>query len=167
VTILWQNIDPKLRYAFEIPSSGQTRMLGTYDYASVMHYSAYKASVNLQKTIQAPVNIGGRDFPQPGDEAGIRARYCNPDNWSMPGIKYVGPDSGTFSFTVTAPPYCTWTMSESASWLTISGSLTRTGTSTVTFSVPWTVKTRFTDIKITSTGSDPVRIHQEGENLNF
>jgi hypothetical protein len=143
-------------------------MHGIYDYDSVMHYARDTASMDGW-TIVPPygVSIGGRSNPSAGDQAGIRARYCNPDNWSMPSINYVGPDSGTFSFTVTAPPYCTWTMSESASWLTISGSLTRTGTSTVTFSVPWTVKTRFTDIKITSTGSDPVRIHQEGENLNF
>jgi hypothetical protein len=169
VKILWENIIPGNEYIFQIAAPGTTRMLGAYDYDSIMHYARTQSGVKNRVTILTPlgITIGQRARLSEGDKAGIRKRYCNPDNWSMPGGVYLGPDGGTFSFKVTAPPYCTWTVSETASFLTVAGSTTRTGTSTVTFSVPFTIKPRITDIRITSTGSDTVWIEQEGENLRF
>ena len=80
---------------------------------------------------------------------------------------YAGPDGGTYSFKVSAPPYCAWTISKTAPWITISGSASRTGTGTVTFSLPFTIQAKASDIRITSAGWDTVHVHQEGENLNF
>ena len=85
----------------------------------------------------------------------------------MPSTMYAGPDGGTYSFKVSAPPYCAWTISKTAPWITLSGSASRTGTGTVTFSLPFTIQAKASDIRITSTGWDTVHVHQEGENLNF
>lgn len=58
VTILYQNIIPEYRYAFDKLSSDVVTSFGVpYDYESVMHYSAYAFSANERPTIVAKVNL--------------------------------------------------------------------------------------------------------------
>ncbi|MGH9627604.1 MAG: BACON domain-containing protein [Bryobacteraceae bacterium] len=67
--------------------------------------------------------------------SGIRFRYCNVANWKVsPASILAAGNGGTYSFTVTAPPYCTWTASDSVSWISVQ-STTKTGSASVSFTV--------------------------------
>lgn len=58
VTIHWENIQPGTEHNFNKYTNAQvTHFNTTYDYLSVMHYSAYGFSTNGQPTIEPVVSI--------------------------------------------------------------------------------------------------------------
>jgi hypothetical protein len=159
VTIHWENTIPKFVDAFEIPMSGTSRKLGTYDLASIMHYGLTDMSVEprTKKTMSlkveppAGVYVGAAKELSAGDVAGIRSRYCNVANWKvLPASVQADGNGGSYSISVTAPPYCTWTVSESASWIS-TPTATKTGSGSVSFAVFANFgPDRFANIKVQS-----------------
>ncbi|MCS6902184.1 MAG: M12 family metallopeptidase [Myxococcales bacterium] len=77
VVINWNEIDPAHRSNFEIRSQrGQD--IGTYDYSSIMHYSARAFSISGNPTIvpKTPgVSIGQREGLSPLDRAALQQLY--------------------------------------------------------------------------------------------
>lgn len=75
ITIMWDEIEPEYKFAFE---KHNERDIGSYDYASVMHYDARAFSRTGKPTIiprvpNAP--IGQRQDLSSGDKAAITALY--------------------------------------------------------------------------------------------
>lgn len=82
VEIVWENIQDDSHFNFQkIGANG--RLQGSYDYDSIMHYSAWAFSKNGQPTIR-PKNgvpmerLGQRQDLSPGDIAAIQAYYSMP-----------------------------------------------------------------------------------------
>lgn len=77
VTIHWDRIDESMHINFEIMEGNI--MLGSYDYASIMHYGEYFFSNNGRPTIvplqQTSAPIGQRIETSPGDRAAITELY--------------------------------------------------------------------------------------------
>jgi len=59
VTIVTQNINPRMRYNFNKMSSSQVNNIDRYDYGSIMHYGPMAFSANRQPTI-VPKQKGAR-----------------------------------------------------------------------------------------------------------
>lgn len=78
IRIHWENIAPDKRHNFDVAPAG-SRMLGPYDFASIMHYGPRNFSSNGQSTITqlfGPTrDIGQRVAPSPGDLAAIARLY--------------------------------------------------------------------------------------------
>ena len=76
VTILWNNIQKGAEHNFRQHVRDGVDF-GSYDYASIMHYSAMAFSTNGRPTIFAPqgVEIGQRKALSAGDVAAVRALY--------------------------------------------------------------------------------------------
>jgi hypothetical protein len=141
VNILWSNIESGKGHNFEIPGSGSSRGLGSYDYGSIMHYGTTSFGINGATTIEVlqplppGVIVGQRTALSPGDEAGIRQRYCALMTLSPNPISNLSALGGSYAFHITTPPYCTWFASENISWITLTGATTGMGNGTVTFSL--------------------------------
>jgi hypothetical protein len=141
VKILWYNIEPGRSSNFQIPAVGTSRELGNYDYGSIMHYSTTALGCRGLTTIQllqappAGVVVGQRSGLSAGDEAGIRSRYCDPVYWGLPTSVDVDFYTQSHSLSVSAPPYCSWTVTEAVSWITLTGTTTKTGSDKFTYSV--------------------------------
>ncbi|NND91216.1 MAG: hypothetical protein HKN42_10160 [Granulosicoccus sp.] len=80
ITIHWDNIDPEKRHNFNIADAG-SRVLGEYDYSSIMHYGPNNFTLNGKPTITPLVGsadtIGQRRSPSPGDLAAIANLYAS------------------------------------------------------------------------------------------
>lgn len=78
IDIHWDNIDPAKRHNFDVSPSG-SRMLGQYDYDSIMHYGPTTFSMNGLPTItpknRSVTGMGQRLAPSPGDLEGIAQLY--------------------------------------------------------------------------------------------
>ncbi len=87
VTILWDEIEPQFRFAFEQRGG---KDIGAYDYASVMHYGPRAFSRTGKPTIiprMANAPIGQREALSAGDRAAITALYAGgglPGGWGLP-----------------------------------------------------------------------------------
>ena len=138
VTINWSRIQSGKSGNFVIPDAEDADDAGAYDYGSIMHYPTTAFSINGLATITITgvvppgVVVGQRTALSNGDRAGVRAMYCNAALWVMPSNMLV--DFGTQSFNIKAPAYCTWTVSDTTSWITLS-TINGSGSGTVNFSV--------------------------------
>ncbi len=79
IQINWENIAADKRHNFDVAPEG-SRLLGEYDYESIMHYGPTNFSVNGKKTI-TPILvsadiIGQRTAPSAGDLAAIAQLYA-------------------------------------------------------------------------------------------
>lgn len=79
IQINWENISADKRHNFDVAPEG-SRLLGEYDYESIMHYGPTNFSINGKKTItpilvSADV-IGQRTAPSDGDLAAIARLYA-------------------------------------------------------------------------------------------
>lgn len=77
VQILWENIAPDHHYNFSQHFT-DSHDFGSYDYDSIMHYTAYAFSSNGEKTIiplQEDIVIGQRDHLSLKDIAAVDAMY--------------------------------------------------------------------------------------------
>ena len=113
---------------------------GAYDFGSIMHYPSNAFAINTAiatitplQPLPAGVTMGQRSALSTGDEASVRSRYCSGTGWYGPGTMEIDNEGGPEAFTMYMPPYCSWTVSESATWLTINSALSGTGTVTVNF----------------------------------
>lgn len=102
IDIHWENIDPAKRHNFNVapPSS---RMLGTYDFDSIMHYGPTTFSINGQPTI-SPIDrsvsgIGQRLALSPGDLEGIAELYGS--DLSVVANQFPGDDQSEVEIHVT------------------------------------------------------------------
>jgi len=105
VEIRWENILPGYEHNFD-KLGVRLYPLGPYDYASLMHYSAYAFSKNGRPTIvplHAPTDfIGNQQEMSPGDAEAVAALYGRPwlvahlPNWGV----YVSSDPLRFGLTV-------------------------------------------------------------------
>jgi hypothetical protein len=68
INIYWDNIDPNLRYAFDIISTSNTLKTDVYDYKSIMHYYPTAFSINGLPTIELKntffQNFGGTQLSE-------------------------------------------------------------------------------------------------------
>lgn len=140
VKISTANIQSNRVKQFEIPAAGAAMNLGAYDFGSIMHYPSNAFAIDTTKDTITPlvalpsgVVMGQRNGLSAGDEAGMRARYCDGSFWGAPSPVQIDAEGGSYQFTVTIPPYCTWQASENSSWLTINSALSGTGSTNVTF----------------------------------
>jgi len=77
IRIHWDNIEPERRHNFNVAPAG-TRLLGDYDYASLMHYGADFFGIASRTTIEPldpRARIGQRRSPSAGDIAAIAELY--------------------------------------------------------------------------------------------
>lgn len=77
VTILWDEVSPEMRSNFE-KRDARGQDIGAYDYASIMHYSAYAGSRTGRPTIvprASNVQIGQREALSALDRAAIDTLY--------------------------------------------------------------------------------------------
>ncbi len=78
ITIHWDKIHPEKRHNFNVAPTG-SRILGDYDYGSIMHYGATNFSVDGSATISANypvlVTLGQRQAPSDGDIQAIAQLY--------------------------------------------------------------------------------------------
>ncbi|MFK7891149.1 MAG: M12 family metallopeptidase [Granulosicoccus sp.] len=78
IDIHWDNIDPDKRHNFDV-APPDTRMLGPYDYDSIMHYGPTTFSINGKPTItprdRSVTGLGQRLAPSQGDLDGIAELY--------------------------------------------------------------------------------------------
>lgn len=101
VRILEQNMSAGVAFNFE---KQPTANFGTYDYHSIMHYSAYAFSANGRATIEtipAGIPIGQRNGLSTGDIAGVKSMYRGTASAAPPATPAVSAVSVTF----TASPY--------------------------------------------------------------
>lgn len=76
VRINFANVDPASAFNFNMVTNG--KLLGAYDYNSIMHYPAYGFSINglpTIETIPAGIPIGQRNTLSAGDIAGVQNLY--------------------------------------------------------------------------------------------
>ncbi|MBX2882345.1 MAG: M12 family metallopeptidase [Granulosicoccus sp.] len=78
IDIRWENIYPDKRHNFDVAPSA-SRMLGPYDFDSIMHYGPTTFSLNGQPTIspkyRSAQGMGQREAPSEGDLNGIAELY--------------------------------------------------------------------------------------------
>jgi len=77
IRINWDNVEPRKRHNFDLAPPG-TRLLGDYDYASIMHYGADFFGIDSRVTIEPldpRARIGQRRAPSTGDIAAIAELY--------------------------------------------------------------------------------------------
>ncbi|MFK7992760.1 MAG: M12 family metallopeptidase [Granulosicoccus sp.] len=78
IQIHWENIEPDKLHNFDVAPPG-SRMLGDYDYDSIMHYGSHNFSSNGSPTISAidgsARSIGQRISPSEGDLRAIAQLY--------------------------------------------------------------------------------------------
>jgi hypothetical protein len=178
ITVLWENIEEQFKYAFQIPQSGTSRALGAYDFGSIMHYGRKTASIDpwtkdtFLLKVQPPegLTVGQRTALSTGDVSGVRTRYCNVANWKIsPTSILAAGNGGGYTLNVTAPPYCSWTASESVSWILLSAT-SKTGSGSIGVTVIANFgASRAANIKVQSgTTSRLVRVDQPSDphNLN-
>ncbi|GAB0090998.1 Metalloendopeptidase [Sergentomyia squamirostris] len=92
VTINWQNIKPGVTENFQKAKDGTTSNYGvSYDYNSVLHYSAYAFSVNGQPTIvprvKTSASMGQRRGFSLGDLMKVNAMYSCESSQKGPLVK--------------------------------------------------------------------------------
>lgn len=140
VSINWSNIPAANQLNFQQYPAGTTVDYGNYDFGSIMHYGlrafASNTSVNTINPlvpIPAGVTVGQRNGLSTGDEAGVRARYCAGMYYLMPSVIEVDNFGDSGGFTATIPSYCAWTITDNATWLTVTSALSGTGSTTVSF----------------------------------
>jgi hypothetical protein len=121
---------------------GSAYLSGAYDLGSIMHYGPLSFSKDkLAPTIQAIVPIpagvtmGQRDGLSTGDQASFRTLYCNASLWkNWPAPLQFTYGAGSAQFTIQAPQFCTYQITETSGWITVTSQKTVTGVTTVTFS---------------------------------
>ncbi|MBN1412327.1 MAG: hypothetical protein JW969_15885 [Spirochaetales bacterium] len=79
ITILWDNIIPQYKSAFDKCRLGSDSHLSGYDYDSIMHYGNYAFSKNGQKTIDSGTHVTGRRALSGGDMSSLIRLYGVPD----------------------------------------------------------------------------------------
>ena len=105
VTIVWEEIDPAFRHAFERRDS-IGRDIGTYDYGSIMHYPPNGFSISGRPTIiptMPNVKIGQREGLSSLDRAAITQLYAG-GGVLPPGLQIPGLPAGTFPQLPGLPP---------------------------------------------------------------
>jgi Astacin (Peptidase family M12A) len=97
ITIMWEDIAPQFRFAFEKRGEG-AQDVGPYDYGSIMHYGAYSFSQTGRPTIvprtpHAP--IGNREKLSEGEKQAITALYGHgaPSIPGLPSLPSAWPPS--------------------------------------------------------------------------
>ena len=125
VTINWDNIRTGKENNFQMVGVNSGRDYGSYDYASLMHYSAFTFSSNGKPTIvplqsmPAGVTMGMGTNASAGDIASVRNLICNA--WFVaPGGTTLDGHADSTTLDIVLPPYCSWTAQESSSWLSLS-----------------------------------------------
>ena len=124
VKINFDNITTDKASNFYMVGVASGKNYGTYDYGSIMHYSAYAFSSNGKPTIEprkpmpAGVTMGKATVASAGDIASVRNLVCNA--WFVaPGGSILDGYAETITLDIVLPPYCSWTASESASWMSL------------------------------------------------
>ncbi len=125
VKINFDNIKTDKVSNFEMVGIASGKNYGAYDYGSIMHYSAYAFSSNGKPTIEplkampAGVTMGKSQNASAGDIASVRNIVCNA--WFVaPGGSVLDGIAETISLDIVLPPYCSWTATESATWMSLS-----------------------------------------------
>ncbi len=125
VKINFGNIESGQEYNFEMVGVNDGRDFGPYDYASLMHYSAYAFSATGNRTIvplkpmPAGVTMGMATAASAGDIASVRNLICSV--WFVPpGGTTLDGFADSVTLDIVLPNHCSWTASESASWLSLS-----------------------------------------------
>jgi hypothetical protein len=126
VKINFANIESGKEHNFEMTASSYARDYGSYDYGSIMHYSASAFSSNGKATIEplypmpAGIVMGMAAEPSAGDLASVRNLICNA--WYVPPAAppTLDGEGDTISLNINVPSYCPWTASESVNWMSLS-----------------------------------------------
>lgn len=134
VQINWDNIETGKSHNFEIPAAGTSAKSGAYDFGSIMHYGLTAFSDNGQQTITpivtvpAGITVGQSMGLSAGDQNAVISMNCDPSIWELlPEEIFFDKKGGTRTVQVRAPAYCSWTATESATWITLSGSTSGKG----------------------------------------
>lgn len=142
VTINLSNVIPGKEGNFVQGTAANSVDLGAYDFRPIMHYSPYAFAVDNTVMTVAPKVVfpdgfvpGSLKVLSTGDEAGMRKRYCGATLYNMPTEIAVDIEGGSGQFFVGMAPYCTWTLTKTTSWLTVSSPLSGMGTTQVNYTV--------------------------------
>jgi hypothetical protein len=165
VTVNWENILVQAdghdeRHNFEIPD-GNAQDIGDYDFGSIMHYGPFAFSRNGRRTLETippGTAIGQRAGLAAGDIRGVKKVQCSPV--VSPQSIQVPFEGGEYEVRVTAPAYCSWTVSDGWLWIAItSGANGGTGDGRVTLSVSRNPIRHRRDATLTIAGRS-VGVHQ-------
>lgn len=136
VKINWLEIQEGKAHNFEIPKEGESEGAGAYDFGSIMHYPRTAFSIegndtiDILGTVPPGVMVGQRISLSEGDKGGIKKMYCDASLWIMPSTVLV--DDGESFFSIKAPPYCQWTVTETTPWIVLT-TTKGTGSGTIEF----------------------------------
>ncbi len=141
VTINSGNIKIGKGSQFDIPSAGDSRASGAYDFGSIMHHSVNAFSSNgndtmtIVGTVPSGVTVGQRTGLSLGDRNTVRGLYCSGDATKGPDVIQLDSEAGGGQFYFTGPAYCGWTVTAQYPWIKITSATTGSGSGSVSFTV--------------------------------
>jgi len=136
VKINWNKIRDGKAHNFAMVGISNGTDYGTYDYTSLMHYSATAFSTDGSATIErllpmpaGGATMGGATAASAGDISAVRNMICRV--WyNAPAAMTLDGEGDEVAVNIVLPNYCAWTVTETATWLSFNKT-TGTGPATI------------------------------------